>query len=236
IASTASDNTDVAAGGLTNLPSFNTGVAWDQPWGHLMGRVGVGRSEVRNATSTAILGGNNQANNITKWHWAVEGGVMVNTWGQDQWRGLVNYSHGLATYNSDSPAGTVDMFINGQTHQVSSLNELELTTNYIHRFNPNWRATAAYGIGFINKPSAATGWSNCADSGASLACVSGGATAAQLISVEKRHMFAAAAVTYSPVPGQIDIKFEEDYYNREVQASGTGANAWAENLSFAFYW
>ncbi|HEY3917380.1 MAG TPA: porin, partial [Stellaceae bacterium] len=47
IASTASDNTDVAAGGLTNLPSFNTGVAWDQPWGHLMGRVGVGRSEVR---------------------------------------------------------------------------------------------------------------------------------------------------------------------------------------------
>ena len=29
-----SDSTDT--GGITNYPSFNAGVAWDQPWGHLM--------------------------------------------------------------------------------------------------------------------------------------------------------------------------------------------------------
>src|SRR6185437_16232401 len=160
ITTTGSNNTDVASGGLMNLPSFNTGIAWDQPWGHLMGRVGVGRSEIRNATSTAILGGNNQANNITQWHWAVEGGVMVNTWGQDQWRGLVNYSHGLSTYMSDMQAGAVDMLINGQTGQVSSINELEFDTSYIHRFNPNWRWTGTFGIGFFNKPDAARGFGN----------------------------------------------------------------------------
>src|SRR6185437_12156578 len=44
-------------GGTVNLPSFNTGVAWDQPWGHLMSRVGVARNEVRNTSGgTAILG------------------------------------------------------------------------------------------------------------------------------------------------------------------------------------
>jgi hypothetical protein len=238
LASNGSDNTDVGAGGLVNLPSFNAGVAWDQPWGHLMGRFGVGRSEVRNATSTAILGGNNQANNITRWHWAVEGGVMVNTFGQDQWRGLVNYTHGLATYMSDMPAGTVDMVVNGQNGQVSSLNELALTTSYIHRFNPNWRMSGAFGIGFFNKPSAASGWGNCATAtgGAIGTCVSGGAAAAQLASLERRHIFSGASLTYSPVPGQIDIKVELDYYDRQVQATNTGANAWAQNLSVAFYW
>ena len=45
LASTGSTNADVANGGLVNLPSFNTGIAWDQPWGHVMGRVGVGRSD-----------------------------------------------------------------------------------------------------------------------------------------------------------------------------------------------
>jgi hypothetical protein len=43
-------------------------------------------------------------------------------------------------------------------------------------------------------------------------------------------------VTYSPVPGQIDIKVELDYYDRQVQASRTGSAGWAQNLSFAFYW
>ena len=139
LVSTGSDNTDVAAGGLVNLPSFNFGAAWDQPWGHLMARAGVGRSEVRNATTTAILGGTSQGNDITQWNWAVEGGAMINTWGQDQLRGLVNYSHGLSTYMSDMQAGTIDMIINGQNGRVSSLNELALTASYIHRFNPNWR-------------------------------------------------------------------------------------------------
>jgi hypothetical protein len=192
ITSTGSTNADVANGGLVNLPSFNTGIAWDQPWGHLMGRVGVGRSEIRNATPVALLGGNNQANNFTQWNWAVEGGIMVNTWGQDQWRGLVNYSHGLSTYMSDMAAGTTDLLINGQTGQVSSINELALTTNYIHRFNPNWRMSGAFGIGFFSKPDAARGWSNCSTNGTvggGPSLCAGGATAAQLASIEKRHIF-----------------------------------------------
>jgi hypothetical protein len=231
----------VAAGGLVNLPSFNTGVAWDQPWGHLMARVGVGRSEIRNATATAILGGNNQANNITQWNWAVEGGAMINTWGQDQLRGQVVYSHGLSTYLSDMAAGTTDMVINGQTGQISSINELALNASYIHRFNPNWRMTGAFGIGFFNKPDAAAGFSNCSTSGtltgaAANSLCAGGATAAQLASIEKRHIFSGATVVYSPVPGQVDIQVELDYYDRQVQASKTGASAWAQNLSFKFYW
>jgi hypothetical protein len=239
ITTTGSDNTDVPGGGLSDLPSFNTGVAWDQPWGHLMGRVGVGRSQVRNLTAAPILGGSNLANNITQWHWAIEGGVMVNTWGQDQWRGMINYSHGLSTYMSDMPSGTVDMLINGQTGKVSSINELALNTSYIHRFNPNWRTTGTFGIGFLNKPSAASGFSNCSTSGSvgvGPSLCAGGATAAQLASIEKRHVFGGASVTYSPVPGQIDIVLEGEYYDREVQASGTSAQAWKESLGFNFYW
>ena len=64
----------------------------------------------------------------------------------------------------------------------------------------------------------------------------GGTTAAQLASVEKRHIFSGASVTYSPVPGQVDIKLELDYYDRQVQATNTGAQAWAQSLSFSFYW
>jgi hypothetical protein len=203
-----------------------------------MGRVGVGRNEVRNATSNPIFGGTSPANNITQWDWAVEGGVMVNTWGQDQWRGLVNYTHGLATYMSDMPSGVVGMVINGQTGQVSSLNELALTTNYIHRFSPNWRMTGSFGVGFFNKPDAAAGFGNCATAtgGAVNACVAGGASAAQLASLEKRHIYSGLSLTYSPVPGMVDIKGELDYYDRKVQASNTGASAWAQSVSVAFYW
>ncbi len=238
LASAGSDNTDLTGGGEVNLPTFNGGVAWDQPWGHLMGRFGVGRSELRNASATPIFGGTTLQNNITRWNWAVEGGAMINTWGQDQLRGHVNYSHGLSTFNSDAPAGTVDMVINGQNGRVSALNELAFDTSYIHRFNPNWRATGTFGIGFFNKPDAASGWGNCANNGGGVVsgCVSGGATAAQLASLEKRHIFSGAALTYSPVPGQIDIKVELDYYDRQVQASNTGSAAWAQNFSVAFYW
>jgi|GEM_PF-1749273 len=245
IATDGSDNLDVGGssdGGIVNLPSFNTGIAWDQPWGHVMGRVGVGRSELRGTNATQLFNNgtspSNFSNDVTQWHWAVEGGVMLNTWGQDQWRGLINYSHGLSTYLSDlGPGGaSTDMFINGQTGQVSSFNELALNTSYIHRFNPNWRTTGEFGIGFFNKPSSASGLSNCADSGANLTCVSGGATAAQLASVEKRHIQAAWSLTYSPVPGQVDIGLELDYYDRQVQASGTGSAAWTQRLGFNFYW
>src|SRR6185437_14639545 len=238
IASSGSDNTDVAAGGLVNLPTFNAGIAWDQPFGHLMARFGVGRSELRNATPTPVFGGTTPANNVTQWNWAVEGGAMINTWGQDQVRGHVVYSHGLSTYLSDMPAGTVDMVINGQNGRVSALTELAFDTSYIHRFNPNWRWTGSFGIGFFQKPDAAAAWGNCATSGGGVVsgCVSGGTTAAQLASLEKRHIFSGTALTYSPVPGQVDIKVELDYYDRQVQASRTGSAAWAQNFSVAFYW
>ncbi len=54
------------------------------------------------------------------------------------------------------------MMINGQTGQVSSINVLGLETSYIHRFNPNWRMSGAFGVDFFNKPDAAAGWGNCA--------------------------------------------------------------------------
>ena len=246
IATMGSDNTDIGGGGdggINNLPSFNTGIAWDQPWGHLMARAGVGRSELRNVQSTPASGpGNNFTNNVTQWHYAVEGGAMINTWGQDQWRGLVNYSHGLSTYLTDMNGGW-DMVVNGQNGAVSSVNELALNTSYIHRFNPNWRTTAEFGIGFFNKPSAAAGFGNCATGSASTTaaglvgtCVSGGLTSAQLTNLEKRHIQAAWSVTYSPVPGQMDIGFELDYYDRQTQASNTGASAWTQRLGFNFYW
>jgi hypothetical protein len=101
--------------------------------------------------------------------------------------------------------------------------------------------TGAFGIGFFNKPDAAAGFSNCSTSGtltgaAANSLCAGGATAAQLASIEKRHIFSGATVVYSPVPGQVDIQVELDYYDRQVQASKTGASAWAQNLSFKFYW
>ena len=239
IATDGSDNLDIGGagnGGLVNLPSFNTGIAWDQPWGHLMARVGVGRSELRNNTNGSIIGGAGTfGNNITQTHWAIEGGAMINTWGQDQWRGLINYSNGLSTYMSDMGNGTYDMIVNGQTGQVSAIRELGLNTSYIHRFNPNWRSTAEFGIGFFNKPSAAGSWTNCASTVIGT-CVSGAATAAQLASVEKRHLQSAVSLTYSPVPGQMDITAEVDYFDRQVQASGTGTAAWGQYLSFNFYW
>jgi len=96
VGTVASNHTDI--GGVTNLPSFNTGLAWDQPWGHLMARVGVNRNEIRNTElGTTIMSPNapgNGSNNIKKWGYAVEGGGYLNTWGQDQWKFIVNYSRG----------------------------------------------------------------------------------------------------------------------------------------------
>jgi hypothetical protein len=34
----------------------------------------------------------------------------------------------------------------------------------------------------------------------------------------------------------VDIKAELDYYDRQVQATNTGATGWAQNLSMSFYW
>jgi hypothetical protein len=96
--------------------------------------------------------------------------------------------------------------------------------------------TGAFGIGFFNKPDAAGRFGNCANNTAVNVCAAGGANAAQLASVEKRHIFSGLALTYSPVPGMVDIKAELDYYDRQVQATNTGAQAWAQNLSVSFYW
>jgi hypothetical protein len=130
------------------------------------------------------------------------------------------------------------MVINGQTGQVSPISEVAFNTSYIHRFNPNWRTSAEFDIGFFGKPDAAAGFGNCATAtgGAVASCVAGGATAAQSASIEKRHIHSGVSLTYSPVPGMVDIKAELDYYDRQVQATNTGASAWAQSLSVAFYW
>jgi Porin subfamily len=219
------DSTDT--GGITNYPSFNAGIAWDQPWGHLMGRVGVAEDEIRNTTSGATLvPGDNGNNNLKKTGWAVEGGAMINTWGRDQWRGLVVYAQGASTYLSDLPSNAL---VNTSTGSMQLFHELALNTSYIHRFSPNWRATAEFGIGFFGKPS------NAPNSGATLN-VASGTTGAALAGLEKRHIESALAVTYSPVPGMVDIQFEWDHFDRWVQASNTSGNAERYGLKMNFYW
>jgi hypothetical protein len=231
VSTVTSDNTDI--GGVVNLPSFNTGVAWDQPWGHLMSRVGVNRNEVRNSLlGTQIIGvapaNSNLSNNIKKWGWAIEAGGYLNTWGQDQWKFLINYSKGVANYSSDlSSNNSGSMFCNGFTGQCQLISDLAAATSYTHRFNPNWRSTAAFGMGFFNKPSAAGGLTN-------VTTATGGA--AQLASFEKRHLASQLNVVYSPVPGLTDIYLEWDHYNRWVQATNTSGVANAYTLSVNIYW
>lgn len=231
VATDASNHTDI--GGVTNLPSFNAGVTWDQPWGHLMGHAGVNRNEIRNTLlGASILSPNapgNGSNNITKWGWAIEGGGYLNTWGQDQWKFLVNYSDGVANYQTDlSSNNTGSMFCNGYTGQCQLISDLGVNTNYTHRFNPNWRATAAVGVGFFSKPSAADGLTN--------VTAAGSTTAAQLASFEKRHLASQLNVVYSPVPGLTDIYVEWNHWDRWVQASNTSGTSNQYTVSFNFYW
>ena len=234
ISSFTSDNTDI--GGVVNLPSFNAGVAWDQPWGHLMGRVGVNRNEVRNTLSGVNImqpnvaigaGGTNGSNNIKKWGWAIEAGGYLNTWGQDQWKFLVNYSHGVPNYDTDlSPNNSGGMFCNGFVGSCNLISEVAASTSYTHRFNPNWRSTAAFGMGFFSKPSAANNLTN----------VANGTTAAQLAGLERRHLASQLNVVWSPLPGITDIYLEWDHYNRWVQAGQTSAIANAYSLGINIFW
>jgi len=230
VSSFVSDNTDT--GGIVNLPSFNTGVAWDQPWGHLMARVGVSRNEVRNTQGiVSILGpagtNNNGANNIKKWGFAVETGGYLNTWGQDQWKWLINYSKGVANYSTDlSATSGGNMFCNGYTGSCQLISDLGISTSYTHRFNSNWRSTAAFGMGFFSKPSNAAGLTN----------VAAGTVNAQLASLEKRHLTSQLNVVYSPLPGMIDIYMEWDHAERWVQASNTAGRTNKESVGFNFFW
>ena len=112
---------------------------------------------------------------------AVEAGGYFNTWGQDQWKGFINYSDGRrqlfrptcrrtmwATCSATAtPAVRPDPRIGRR-----------LPTYYIHRFSPIGGPRRTFGIGFFGKPSAATGLTN----------VNSGGTAAQLASFEKRHL------------------------------------------------
>ena len=216
----AEDSTDT--GGITNYPSFNAGVAWSQPWGHLMARAGVAEDEMRSTTgATAIQGSTNI--NKRKTGWAVEAGAMINTWGQDQWRGLVVYSAGADTYLTDMGDNAL---VNASTGSMALIKELAFNTSYIHRFSPNWRATAEFGIGFFNKPSSASALTNTAI----------GTTAAGLASIEKRHLESGLAVTYSPVPGKVDFGLEWDHWERWVQASSTSGHSNIYSAKVAFYW
>ncbi len=234
VSSFTSDNTDI--GGVVNLPSFNAGVAWDQPWGHLMSRIGVNRNEVRNTLSGVNImapqfapgaGGTNGSNNIKKWGWAIEGGGYLNTWGQDQWKFLVNYSHGVPNYDTDlSSNNSGGMFCNGFIGQCNLISEIAASTSYTHRFNPNWRSTAAFGMGFFSKPSAANNLTNTAT----------GATAAQLAAFERTHLASQLNVVWSPLPGITDIYLEWDHYDRWVQAGRTSADANRYSLGINIFW
>ncbi|HKT17867.1 MAG TPA: porin [Stellaceae bacterium] len=219
----AEDSTDT--GGITNYPSFNAGVAWDQPWGHLMARVGVAEDEIRSTTNTVLVQGSTNLNK-RKTAWAIEGGVMINTFGQDQWRGLVVYSQGADTYLTDMGAMGL---LNTQTGTLDLVHELAFNTSYIHRFSPNWRATAEFGIGFFNKPG------NAPNSGAFLN-VANGTTGAGLAGLEKRHLESGLSVTYSPVPGKVDFGLEWDHWERWVQAADTSGHSNIYSAKVAFFW
>jgi Porin subfamily len=237
VSSFASDNTDI--GGIVNLPSFNAGVAWDQPWGHLMARVGVNRNEIRNTLSgVSILTPNNVSasglatgnNNIKKWGWAAETGGYLNTWGQDQWKWLINYSKGVANYSTDlSSNNTGSMFCNGYSGSCKLIDNLAFATNYTHRFNPNWRSTAAFGYSLFSKPSNTAGLTNTATG-------TGGATAAQLAAFEKNHLASQLNLVWSPLPGITDIYLEWDHYDRWVQASNTSATSNVYSVTINVFW
>ncbi len=230
ISSFVTDNTD--AGGINSLPSLNAGIAWDQPWGHLMARVGVAQDQVRNSEvqnifSTSVGGTHPPGNHLSKWGEAVEAGGYLNTWGQDQWKFLINYSNGVANFSTDlSATSGGEAFCNGYTGTCDLISDTALYTMYVHRFNPNWRWTADAGVGMFSKPGAASGLTNVAQ----------GATNAQLASLEKQHWTAHTDIIWSPVPGLTDIYLEFDHWNREVQASGTSGEGSKVDVSFIFYW
>ena len=151
---------------------------------------------------------------------------MINNFGQDQWRGLVTYAVGADTYLTDMGAMGL---LNTQTGTLDLIKELALNTSYIHRFSPNWRATAEFGIGFFNKPA------NAANAGATLN-VASGTTGAALAGLEKRHLESGLSVTYSPVPGKVDFSLEWDHWERWVQASNTSGNSNLYAAKVAFFW
>jgi Porin subfamily len=216
----AEDSTDT--GGITNYPSFNAGVAWSQPWGHLMGRVGVAEDEVRNTTNVA---GRNF--NMKKLGWAVAGGAMINTWGRDQWRGLVTYASGADTFLTDMGDNS---YIDGANGSMQLIKEFAFITSYKHVFSPHWRATAEFSMGFFNKPS------NVNDAARILTNLASGTSNAGLAGIEKRHLQSGLSITYSPLPGKVDIGFEWDHWDRWVQASNTSGNSNRYGVHMFFYW
>lgn len=239
----ASDNLD--PGGIVNLPTFNFGASWDQPWGHIMGRFGFQRDEFRNSTgANSIINGalglngtSNGANNLTQFAWAIETGAAINTFGQDQWKILLNYSNGAPNYLTDlSPTNAGGFFVNGFTGQKDTINEFAFNTSYTHRFNPNWRTTAEFGMGFFSKPSGAAGLTNCANNGVTATCVPGGATAAQLAGLEKTHLNSALSATWALMPGMVEFTAEWDHWERWVQASSTNSRSNKYGVTFNFYW
>ena len=211
----AQDSTGI--NGYTNYPSFNAGIGWEQPWGHVMARVGVAEDEFHPSALSAV----GAAYNLKKTGWAAETGVMLNTWGQDQWRALAVYDDGAPTYLSDMGSGA---FVNTATSHMELIREFAVNTSYVHRFSPNWRATAEVGMGFFSNPDSAVSDTASATFNAPQA------------SFEKRHLESALSATYSPVPGRMDISLEWDHWERWTQASGTNGHTNIYNLWFKFFW
>jgi hypothetical protein len=117
-------------------------------------------------------------------------------------------------------------YINTTTGSLVLLKELAVNTSYIHRFSPNWRATAEFGMGFFSKPSNA----------ANLSAIPSVAGNAPLAGIEKRHLQSGLSVTYSPVPGRIDIGVEWDHWDRWVQVANTAGTGNRYNLHVNLYW
>jgi Porin subfamily len=219
----AENSTDT--GGITNYPSFNAGVAWTQPWGHLMARFGLAENEMRSTTGRSIAGNSNV--NMKKLGWGVEAGAMINTWGHDQWRGLVSYAAGADAFQTDMGDNA---YVDSVTGSMEQIKELAFITSYKHVFSPHWFTTAEFSMGFFNKPS------NVNDALNTLTNTANGATGAGLAGIEKRHLQSALGVVYSPLPGKVNIALEWDHWDRWVQASSTSGNSNRYALKFFFFW
>jgi len=237
VATMGTDNTDV--GGVNNFPSFNTGFAWDQPWGHMMGRIGVADNQIRNGVQTLNIFQTNGSvgNSLSRTGFAVEAGGYINTWGNDQWKFLVSYDDGIANYNSDlSGSNTGSMFCNGYTGSCNLIAETSLYTDYVHRFSPNWRIAGDIGVGFFSKPSAAAGLTSVGSTIAPGASNIVAGSNAQLASLERRHWDSHLWAIWSPVPGLTDFGIGWDHWDRQVYAYHTGVSADEIKFSGRFYW
>jgi hypothetical protein len=81
-------------------------------------------------------------------------------------------------------------------------------------------------MGFFSKPSNA----------ANLSAIPSATGNAPLAGIEKRHLQSSLSVTYTPVPGRIDIGIEWDHWDRWVQVANTTGTGNRYGAHVYFYW